>query len=109
LPITAHGEGGATTITLVDRVDLYQADELKKALLEALADSREVVIDVGSLASTDLSVMQIFCAAHKQAVRQGLELRLAGASQLREYAVASGHSRKNGCLAGCLWTSLGEE
>lgn len=109
MPITTHHEGDLTTIALVDRVDLYQADELKKALLEALEGSHAVVVEVGLLMSTDLSVMQILCAAHKKAVRQGRELRLDGVGQLCEYALASGYLRKTGCLDGCLWTDLGEE
>ncbi len=82
-----------------------RAAELKEALLKALSSSGRVELDLTHVSRTDTSILQILCAAHREAV--ALEKRLCWAgtlsSEVGNAMQAAGFPRHAGCANGCLW------
>ncbi len=89
---------------------IERAGELKPALLEALANSEHIVIDMGELSGLDLSTMQLLCAAHRKSIR--LDKQFGFSEQrpetLKRMVREAGLVRTVGChknpCKSCLWT-----
>lgn len=100
------GDTGALAVS--GALTIEDAAELKSVLVDALAVSSRLVLDLAEVEAADLCCLQLLCSAHRSAVRAGrsLELRNAGVgftACLRE----TGYARHLGCLNAmcpeCLW------
>ncbi|MGC8494785.1 MAG: STAS domain-containing protein [Syntrophobacteraceae bacterium] len=89
---------------------IERAGELKPALLEALANSEQIVIDMGELSGLDLSTIQLLCSAHRKSIRCGKQLGLGERKPeaLKRMVREAGLVRTVGChkdpCKSCLWT-----
>jgi anti-anti-sigma factor len=64
-------------LSLSGELTLLQAAQLKAELLQALASSERVTIDIQALEGIDLACLQVLCAAHRSAVGRGRQLALS--------------------------------
>ena len=67
-------EGNRTLLHLEGKLTVNRAAELREILHEALGRDRVVAIDLAKVESMDLSCLQLLCAAHRTAVRDGKSL-----------------------------------
>jgi len=86
------------------------ANELKRALLEALKSGENIVIDLEGLTDLDLSAMQLFCSAHRTSLRLGKRFVIheQKSEAFKRLARDAGLLRSLGChkdpRESCLWT-----
>jgi anti-anti-sigma regulatory factor len=86
--------------------------ELKAEVQQALASAAHVSIDIAAGAESDLTMLQLLCAAHRTANRQGKTLQLCDEipEQFRMIMNLAGFSRHIGCARDqsgcCLWPLL---
>lgn len=105
----ARGPGGAgAVVTLGGRLTLPRAAEIRAALLEALAAGGTVAIRFDAVDEADLTLLQIFCAAHREAAAAGRGLALAGTvpEAVAALAARSGAVRCDGGPPGCIVSGL---
>lgn len=85
-----------------------QAVHLESALLDILADSEHIGVDLSSVTNVDVACLQLFCAAHKSSVRGNKTLKLHGVcpDAVTRIAKDAGFGRVCGLEAGdtCLWS-----
>jgi len=100
---TFKQSGNSGVLTLEGELTLPHAEELKKALLSALLDADDVSIGFGSVQKVDVSCIQLFCSAHRSAVR--LKKRVSFGSTLppvvNEAVEVAGYARLKGCRLDC--------
>jgi anti-anti-sigma factor len=58
------------------------AEELKKVVLEALAEGKDILLDLDQVNHLDASLLQILLALNVEQTKRGRDLQLANASQL---------------------------
>jgi anti-anti-sigma factor len=71
LPVTLELQESHSLIRLEGEFNIASAVELKQALLEGLATGRDMHLDLEQLANFDITAMQLFWAAGKEAARTG--------------------------------------
>ncbi len=104
--------GDVRIVTILGRMTISSAQELKAELLEALALANHVRVDVDNVTEIDITAMQLLCAAHRTAIGSqkcfGIESDKSGI--LADFAEKSGFSHHLGCMDGveCLWNGGGE-
>jgi stage II sporulation protein AA (anti-sigma F factor antagonist) len=69
--------GGVPVVTTPEEVDIMTAEKLRAVLLEAASGARMVVVDMTSTTFLDSSGLHVLLGAHRQALADGRELRLA--------------------------------
>jgi anti-anti-sigma factor len=74
LPVTLELQESHSLIRLEGEFNIASAVELKRALLEGLAAGRDLHLDLEQLANFDISALQLFWAAGKEAARTGVKL-----------------------------------
>lgn len=87
---------------------IEDAANLKTAIAGIVADSALIEIDLSATVTTDLSCLQVLCAAHRSAVLTGKKLVMRNVSDsLRTCLEDAGFPRQSGCLhhegESCLW------
>lgn len=87
---------------------IEDATTLKATVAGIIADSALIEIDLSATETTDLSCLQVLCAAHRSAVLAGKKLALRNApDSLRTCLEDAGFPRQTGCLhhegETCLW------
>ena len=103
---------GNETIILEGDLTLPRAEELKGLFVKALATADSVHIRFGAVHDVDLSLLQLFCSAHRSAESAKKQLTIEGAAPktLTEAANAAGYSRLTGCKLDsdktCLWVAI---
>ncbi len=101
-----------STIHLEGDLTLPNAAELRTMLIKALIDADAVTIRFGDVQELDLSCLQLFCSAHRSAVRLKKQVQFAGTLPkiLQETADVAGYSRLKGCHLdtekSCLWVAV---
>jgi len=106
-----HGVDAGEMVTLQWSGDLTirRIAELKAQVEQTLATARHIDIEIVADAESDMTVLQLLCAAHRTAARQGKTLQLCGEipEQFRMVMNLAGFSRHIGCArdkAGCcIW------
>ena len=102
-------EGEIVTLQWSGDLTVRRIAELKAQMQKALAAARQVSIEIAAGAECDLTVLQLLCAAHRTASRQGKTLQLSGEvpEQFKMIMGLSGFSRHIGCARDhsgcCLW------
>jgi anti-anti-sigma regulatory factor len=59
-------------------INIASAAELKKLLLEALASGKDLRLDLGGATEVDVTTLQLFWAAEREARRLGVGFTLLG-------------------------------
>ncbi len=67
----------AETLVLDGDLTIQQAQTLKQELLTAIASNRNLVINLASVSSVDLSFLQLLCSAHRSLIGAGQTLSIA--------------------------------
>ena len=73
MPVTLEPQQSRSLIRLEGEFNIASAVELKQALLEGLAAGTDLHLDLGQLANFDITAMQLFWAAGKEAARSGVK------------------------------------
>jgi len=87
---------------------IEDAANLKTILVGTITNSPLIEVDLSATGSTDLSCLQVLCAAHRAAVLAGKKLIvLRPPESLRTCLEDAGFPRQSGCLPqegeSCLW------
>jgi anti-anti-sigma regulatory factor len=110
MDLEVTGSAQTTVVKLKQIWTIERTRELKSALLEALSNSEEILIDVEELTEADLCVLQLFCAAHAASVKLGKNLAFyeRKSEPLKNIVRDAGLVRTIGCHRNpnknCLWT-----
>ena len=94
---------------LAGKLTIPRASELLAAIVQALAaEDHEVVLDLSEVTGADVSFLQILCAAHRSALRDGKTFAVTSPSrELLQAVRTAGFERRMPCgpCAGdtCLW------
>jgi anti-sigma B factor antagonist len=67
---------GAACVAVAGEVDVETAPRMRDAVVEAVADGRPVVVDLGSVTFMDSSGLSALVAAHRVAEARGVPLQL---------------------------------
>ncbi len=98
-------------LTLGGAVTFEHADEVRSALIKALINADQVVLDFEKATKADLSCLQLLCSAHRTSTRLNKRVLFSGRfpEVLRTAADGAGYLRCNGCeldrQKSCLWTA----
>ena len=72
---------------------IYQAARFRDELQSGLAATRVLVLDLEGVTACDLTALQLMCSARRSAEAAGIQLRLAGLSEVvRQVIVSAGLS-----------------
>lgn len=80
MEIVSESNGRARCLRLAGELTIYNAMAVKEALLDALAESSEVVLDLEAVAEIDTSGVQLLITAVREAKNAGKLLSLHGPS-----------------------------
>ncbi len=96
-----EGQGAGDTLAIAGAVTVQRAAELKAALVDALAQSGQVAVDLSGVTEVDLCGLQLLCSARRTAAQSGKRFALAGATPdaVRRAAEAAGACIRSGCGA----------
>lgn len=101
--------GEMVTLQWSGDLTIRRIAELKEQVEQALATATHIYIKIGADAKSDMTVLQLLCAAHRTAARQGKSLQLCGEipEQFRVVMNLAGFSRHIGCARDktgcCMW------
>lgn len=102
-------DGGAWTFRPAGSIRIDDSQRLQSMLLDAMSRHDDISIDVTGLEHIDLSVMQIFCSAHRTATVRGKRFAFSGNRQpcLAQTIRLMGFDRETGCRLDqtktCIW------
>ena len=105
--------GDRAVMVLEGEITIQSITALKSAFCTSIADSASVIVDVDGVTGSDLSFLQLLCAAHRHAVAVGKPLGFRGRrnDRFQSLAVEAGYARRHSCLLDatgtCLW-ALGD-
>lgn len=99
-------KGGAAPsgVKLSPSLTLANAGEVKEALQSALAAGGPITVDATAVTEVDLAGLQLICATHRAAAREGRALEMAGGADcaaLTAVIGALGFGRDVGCGDRC--------
>jgi ABC-type transporter Mla MlaB component len=105
-------EGGVVTLQWSGDLTVRRMSELKAQVKKALATSANVSISLATDAECDVTLLQLLCAAHRTASRQGKNLTICGdfPEQFKMVLSLAGFCRHIGCsldvCGNCLWKMI---
>ena len=70
-------DGDAETLVLSGDLTIQRAKALKEEFVTAIANNRNLVVDLDGASNLDLSFLQILCSAHRALLDSGKTLRIA--------------------------------
>lgn len=99
------------TLFISGAMTIEDAAHLKTSLVDALAASFLIEVDLGAADTIDLSCLQVLCSAHRAAVHAGKKLFVRRkADALITCLEDAGFPRHSGCLQKegepCLWQEV---
>lgn len=101
--------GNMVTLQWSGDLTVRRIAELKEEVQQALARATQVTIAIAADAECDMTLMQLLCAAHRTASREGKTLQLGDdlSPQFNKIMTLAGFSRHIGCARDesgcCLW------
>jgi len=100
--------GEVVRLRLGGRLTVASAGACRDAFLEAAGGSRRLEVEFGEVATADLAVLQLLCAAHRSMSAAGGTVALLGAvpGALAELAERAGAARCSEGPPGCLMLAL---
>ncbi len=78
MSVTLHRNGTPCAIDLAGEVDIRSAEELKQALVNALALGRGLCVDLTAAIGIDVTALQLLWAAEREARTNAQEFILKG-------------------------------
>jgi len=95
-------------LRLAGRLTVENARELREALRSALAESKQVRVELAGDVEADLCGLQLFCAAHRSSLAGGGRFSINSATDnFCQVARRAGLPRHRGCTVNpdnqCLW------
>jgi anti-anti-sigma factor len=78
--MNAADEPGFATLRVTGALDVYEAETVRGALLEALAAGSAVALDLGQVEACDTAGAQVLWAARRSAAQAGKAIRFEGPS-----------------------------
>jgi anti-sigma B factor antagonist len=81
MTIRVAAKGGATTLFLSGEIDLESSPELRRALLEQLADGKSVLVDLADVRYMDSSGLASLVEAYQRAKDKSLDFALVRVSE----------------------------
>lgn len=96
---------GVGVIALEGRADITEAEQLKSALLEAVAAPAGMRVEVSGVTAVDVTVVQLLWTAQRQARQAGKRFEMAGPWS----GEAEGQLREMGLYPSQLFAALEEE
>jgi anti-anti-sigma regulatory factor len=110
IAITVKKTGSKRMIYIEGDLTIENAGKIQEALLKPFSKKEHRIISVEKAASVDLSCLQLFCSAHRTAVKENAHLSINGnrSEYFRDKTKEAGFSRHEACLLNkgrdCLWT-----
>jgi ABC-type transporter Mla MlaB component len=110
--IAAHfdqSDRNVGVLTLDGELTQEHTEELRSVLIKALINANRVVVSCGAATKADLAGLQLFCSAHKTALRLNKRILFdeKGHSAVESAAGQAGYFRCHGCSLdtqkSCLW------
>ncbi len=106
--IRINGSGNSCVIKIDGQVTVRSVEELRDKMLRAIDKYPETVVDIAGVEAIDVSVLQLFCAAHKSAVAMGRLFKFSSLPPLvAEVVIEAGFTHDTECMkkleAPCLW------
>ncbi|MBF0507253.1 MAG: STAS domain-containing protein [Nitrospirae bacterium] len=107
--------GDSGILTLDGDLTIERADELKKALIDGLAETDRLIVDLENVGEADLTCLQLLCSAHRMSVRLNKRLMLSEkrSEAFRNLCKTAGFQRHTGCVldtqGSCLWKGTDQE
>jgi anti-anti-sigma factor len=80
LQISIEDGGTACIMRLEGDIEVKGSEELKKSLLQAISSSGQLQVDLSQATEVDLTALQLFWSAVREAEKLGVSLAFAGAS-----------------------------
>jgi anti-anti-sigma regulatory factor len=99
---------------LAGELTIQYAGRLKEMLLKAIAEVKELSLDLEGVTETDVACLQVLCSAHKTFLASNKGLKTIGrvSASFKRAVDDSGYRRKTGCHSdpnrNCLWVTGGE-
>ncbi len=94
-------------VTICGKLTIPHAQDIKVALIEVLAMTKHIELDLKEVTDVDLTGIQLLCALHRDTVNLKKKLSVSGNSNelFSDFSAASGFPRHIGCVAGeqCIW------
>jgi anti-anti-sigma factor len=78
--VQTYWQGRRCSVQVEQEMNIYNAITLKDPLLEPLANSRELVLDLSCVAEMDTSGVQLLLLLHREAIRRQVALHISGMS-----------------------------
>ena len=88
MSIHTHWQGRRCTLQIEQEMNIYTAATLKDPLLEPLAQSRELLLDLSAVFEMDTSGVQLLLLLHREAIRRQVVLRITEVSVVVREALA---------------------
>ncbi|CAK0778308.1 STAS domain-containing protein [Gammaproteobacteria bacterium] len=80
--INTHWQGRRCTLQVEQEMSIYTCADLKDPLLEPLANSRELMLDLSTVSEIDTSGVQLLLLLHREAIRRQVALHISGMSTM---------------------------
>lgn len=99
----------ARTVIISGQMTIQHGEEIKAALLSALANGDSISLDLQKVTEIDLSGFQTICASHRTSIALGkvFSLDRSGNQPISQAVQALGFSRHTGCRHDsgntCVW------
>jgi anti-sigma B factor antagonist len=80
MSLKTREQGGAVVVELEGEIDLQRSPAVRKALMELMFDSRDVIVDMGQVAYIDSSGVASLVEAYQMSRKNGTRFVLAAVS-----------------------------
>lgn len=81
MEITAEEKEGVSTVRIEGDLTIYNAQDLKKALIESISPcGKPVCLDLSGAGEMDTAGFQLLYLAFREARKDGVDIRISGAS-----------------------------
>jgi anti-anti-sigma factor len=105
---TVTYQGEREVLVIAGELNIEHAQALKETLLQSLAGTGPLLLNLENVTAIDLSCLQLLCAAHRSWLAANRELAIASCSGVfSQTARDAGYSREMGCSIdanrSCLW------
>lgn len=100
----SRSDGGALLVVR-GRLTASVAGRLRDALLEAFSAARRVEVVVSDVEESDLTFLQLLCAAHRSAASRSVAFSVTGLEDcppVLRLVREAGFARTDGCPDGCV-------
>ena len=80
MPLYVRTSGEACRVRIDGEMNIYNAGEIKEGLIKAVADARDIALDLSGVSAIDTAGLQVLLLARREAQRCEKPFRMALAS-----------------------------